>query len=141
MHRRDLARVETIYEQLAHETPPDEWLPVAQQSIDDTSGPPLAWVAVAPGDHVIGYIIGAIRSWEFGSAPAGWVIAIGVDLAHRQENAGKDLLQRLVASFAARGTRTVRTMVRRDDIRVLRFFRNAGFANGPYTELEMEVLT
>ena len=37
--------------------------------------------------------------------------------------------------------RSVRTMVRRDDIRVLRFFRNAGFAHGPYTELEMEVPT
>lgn len=141
MHRGDLARVWAIYRQLAHEIPPAEWLPVAEQAIADTSGEALAWVAVAPGERVIGYIIGAIRSWEFGSAPAGWVIAIGVDLEHRHAGAGVDLLQRLVASFAARGTRTVRTMVRRDDIRVLRFFRNAGFANGPYTELEMEVLT
>jgi GNAT superfamily N-acetyltransferase len=139
MHRRDLARVEAIYRQLAHEIPPAEWLPVAEQAIDDTGGAPLAWVAVAPGERVIGYIIGAIRSWEFGSAPAGWVIAIGVDLEHRKESAGADLLHRLLACFRDRGARTIRTMVRRDDIRVLRFFRNAGFAHGPYTELEMEV--
>jgi ribosomal protein S18 acetylase RimI-like enzyme len=141
MRRGDLARVEAIYRQLAHEIPPAEWLPVAEQALGDTSGPALAWVAVAPGDRVIGYIIGAIRSWEFGSAPAGWIIAIGVDLEHRKERAGTDLLHHLLASFRERGTTTVRTMVRRDDIRVLRFFRNAGFANGPYTELEMEVLT
>lgn len=138
LHRRDLARVETIYRQLAHEIPPTEWLAVAEQAIDDTSGPPLAWVAVAGDERVIGYIIGTIRSWEFGSAPAGWVIAIGVDLEHRKESAGTDLLDRLLTSFGERGTTTVRTMVRRDNIRVLRFFRNAGFAHGPYTELEME---
>ena len=90
MRRGDLARVEAIYRQLAHEIPPAEWLPVAEQALGDTSGPPLAWVAVAPGDRVIGYIIGAIRSWEFGSAPAGWIIAIGVDLEHRKERAGTD---------------------------------------------------
>jgi ribosomal protein S18 acetylase RimI-like enzyme len=67
------------------------------------------------------------------------VIGIGVDVEHQKESAGAELLKALVESFAARGTTTVRTMVRRDDVRVLRFFRTAGFAMGPYSELEMEV--
>jgi ribosomal protein S18 acetylase RimI-like enzyme len=139
MRREDLSRVEAIYRQHAREVAPTEWLPVAHQAIDAAGKAPLAWVAVAEKGRVIGYVIGEVRSWEFGSTPAGWIIGIGVDVEHKGERAGADLLARLVGSFAQRGTRTIRTMVRRDDVRVLRFFRSAGFATGPYTELEMEV--
>jgi ribosomal protein S18 acetylase RimI-like enzyme len=101
-------------------------------------GAPSREIVAAP-KRVIGYAVGRVRAWEFGSAPAGWVIAIGVDVEHQRERAGRDLLTALVESFRARGASTIRTMVRRDDVAVLRFFRSAGFAVGPYTELEMEV--
>lgn len=139
MRPGDLARVEAIHRQLARDVSPAEWLPTATEAVGEGRGASLAWVAVAKRDRVIGYVIGQIRSWEFGSAPAGWVVGIGVDVEHQHERAGADLLQRLVASFAERGVTTIRTMVRRDDVKVLRFFRSAGFATGPYTELEMEV--
>lgn len=142
MRRDDLPRVEAIYRQHAPDVADSEWLPVASEAIADERGAPLAWVAVttvAKKARVVGYVVGEIRSWEFGSAPAGWVIGIGVDLEHLATGAGQKLMDKLVESFVARGTRTVRTMVRRDDVKVLRFFRNVGFATGPYTELEMEV--
>lgn len=139
MRRADLTRVEAIYRQYAAEAPPTDWLSTAYEAIDTGADAPLALVAEAARGRVIGYIVGAVRSWEFGSKPAGWVIGIGVDVEHQKESAGAELLKALVASFAARGTTTVRTMVRRDDVRVLRFFRTAGFAMGPYSELEMEV--
>lgn len=140
MQRADLSRVETIHRQHAPGVPMSDWLPVAEGAIDEATDAPLAFVAEAEGGRVVGYIIGAIRCWEFGSPPAGWIIGIGVDLEHKNEGAGAELLRRLSASFAARDTLTVRTMVRRDDVQVLRFFRSAGFSTGPYVELEMELL-
>ena len=139
LRREDLVRVEAIYRQHTKERAPADWLSVAHQAIDAAGDAPLAWVAVASKGRVVGYVIGEVRSWEFGSASAGWIIGIGVDVEHDGEGAGRDLLARLMESLAQRGTRTLRTMVRRDDVRVLRFFRSAGFATGPYTELEMEV--
>jgi ribosomal protein S18 acetylase RimI-like enzyme len=139
MRRADLGRVEAIYRQYAPEAPPADSLSTAHEAIDGGGEAPLALVAEAARGRVLGYIVGAVRSWEFGSKPAGWVIGIGVDVEHQKERVGGELLSALVASFAARGTTTVRTMVRRDDVQVLRFFRGAGFAMGPYSELEMEV--
>lgn len=141
MQRSDLARVEVIHRQHAPGVPMSDWLPVAEQAIDEDTKAPLAFVAEATGGRVVGYIIGAVRCWEFGSPPAGWVIGIGVDIEHKGAGVGADLLRQLVASFGARKAATVRTMVRRDDVQVLRFFRSAGFATGPYTELEMELPT
>ncbi|MFO0553341.1 MAG: GNAT family N-acetyltransferase [Polyangiaceae bacterium] len=139
MKRADLSRIEEIYAQHAHEAAPFAWREVAHHAIDDESGEPLAWVACSARDVLIGYVIGEVRTWEFGSHPAGWVIGIGIDVAHQNEDIGRDLLARLVQAFASRGTTILRTMVRRDDVKVLRFFRNIGFSTGPYTELEMEV--
>jgi hypothetical protein len=37
----------------------------------------------------------------------------------------------------ASGITTIRTMVRRNDVPVLTFFRTNGFAGGPYVQLEL----
>ncbi len=139
MLRTDLERVQAIQRQHAPGTPASEWLPVAEQAIDENTDTPLAFVSEVEGGRITGYILGAIRSWEFGSPPAGWVIGIGVDIEHQHSGAGADLLRQLLRSFAARKVGAARTMVRREDIQVLRFFRTAGFNIGPYTELEMEL--
>jgi len=139
MRPADLPRVEEIYLDLAGARPPADWEPMAHEAMGVGGGPPLAWVATDPRERVLGYIIGQVRSWEFGSAAAGWVVGVGVSKEHQRGRVGGDLLRQIGASFAARGILTVRTMVRRDDVKVLRFFRSAGFTTGPYTELEMEV--
>ena len=138
MSGEDLPAVEAIYEQRVGRPPPESWQRTARQAMADTDGPSLCWVA----DHqqeLVGYIVGAVRSWEFGSEPAGWVIGIGVSEAHQRTDVGRQLLAHLVRAFEARGVRAVRTMVQRDDVPVLRFFRSAGFASGPYTELEFDL--
>lgn len=139
MQRADLGRVEAIFRQHAPGVPMSDWLPVAEHAIDEPTPAPLALVAEAPGGRVIGYIVGAVRCWEFGSPPAGWIIGIGVDVEHKKSGAGADLLGQLVRSFDQRQVHAVRTMVRRDEVSVLRFFRSAGFSTGPYVELEVEL--
>ena len=42
---------------------------------------------------VAGFIIGEIRAWEFGSPPAGWIFAIGVDPESRQIGIGTHLFK------------------------------------------------
>ncbi len=138
MSIEDLPAVEAIYEQRVGRPPPESWQHTARQAMDDTDGPGLCWVA-AHDDQLLGYIVGAVRSWEFGSDPAGWVIGIGVREDHQRTDVGRQLLAYVVRAFEARGVRSVRTMVRRDDVPVLRFFRSAGFASGPYTELEFDL--
>jgi ribosomal protein S18 acetylase RimI-like enzyme len=138
MRASDLSRVEAIYRQLTDRAPPAAWVETARRALDDTSGEPLAWVACDEASkEVLGYAVGEVRPWEFGSEPAGWVIGLATDVTHRHQGVGQCLLERLQHAFAERQVTTIRTMVRRDDVAVLRFFRSAGFTSGPYTELEM----
>ena len=95
-------------------------------------------VAVS-GKAVVGYVIGEVRDWEFGSPPCGWVFAINVAPALRQSGAGTRLLEAVCAGFRATGTRTVRTMLARDNTLILSFFRSQGMVAGPFIPLEMNL--
>ena len=137
MSGRDLERVAVIYEDHTGVLPPESW----RGRVDDLlarEGAAVALVATT-GERVVGYLVGEVRSWEFGSPPAGWIIGVGVGRDHQGDSVGRLLLQAALARFGAADVTAVRTMVRRDDVGVLRFFRGSGFAAGPYTELELEL--
>jgi ribosomal protein S18 acetylase RimI-like enzyme len=93
-------------------------------------------VAVA-GGRVVGFIIGEVRDWEFGSPPCGWVFAIDVDPDARQAGVGTRLLESIAAGFRRQGVRTIRTLLARDNALVLSFFRSQGMMAGPFIPLEM----
>ena len=88
---------------------------------------------------IVGYLLGEVRAFEFGSEPCGWVFAVGVDPAHAREGIASLLLGEACARFRSAGVETVRTMVRRDDIPVLSFFRRRGFVGGSFYQLEMSL--
>jgi GNAT superfamily N-acetyltransferase len=83
-----------------------------------------------------GYLLGEVRAFEFGSEPCGWVIAVAVDAPYLRCGIASRLLDEACRRFARTGVATVRTMVRRNDVPVLSFFRASGFAAGPYVQLE-----
>lgn len=89
--------------------------------------------------RLLGFVIGEIRAWEFGSPPAGWVFAINVDPDTRLGGIGTLLFDAVCARFRAAGVRSVRTMVDRRDHLILSFFRSQGMMAGPSLELEMEI--
>jgi ribosomal protein S18 acetylase RimI-like enzyme len=95
-------------------------------------------VAVAEG-RVIGYILAEGRAWEFGSPLCGWIFAIGVDPQCGRKGVGLALCREVCLKFKSLNIRTVRTMVRKDDLDVLSFFRASGFKAGPFIELELEL--
>ena len=91
------------------------------------------------GGELVGYLLGEIRAFEFGSEPCGWVFAVGVDRRHLRRGVGRDLLRRAAARFLGMGVQRVRTMVRRDDVPVMSFFRSSGFVGGAFYQLEIDL--
>ncbi|MBZ0217961.1 MAG: GNAT family N-acetyltransferase, partial [Fimbriimonadaceae bacterium] len=88
---------------------------------------------------LLGFVIGDVRAWEFGSAPCGWVFAIAVNPDARQSGLGEALLQRITDSFKEAGVVKLRTMVRHRNNLMLSFFRSEGLAAGPYLQLEKDL--
>jgi len=95
-------------------------------------------VALAHG-RVVGFVIGEVRDWEFGSPPCGWVFAIDVDPQARLGGVGTRLLAAISAGFRRAGVRKLRTMLARDNTLILSFFRSQGMMAGPLISLEMDL--
>ncbi len=93
-------------------------------------------VATSADDELVGFIVGEIRAWEFGSPPCGWVLAMSVSPQQRERGIGAMLLDALCAELRNAGVATIRTMVLGSDKVNLSFFRGEGLAAGPYIELE-----
>ena len=114
------------------------WISVYRRyGIGDTSERQFL-VAQAQG-RVVGFVIGEVRDWEFGSPPCGWVFAIDVAPQARLGGVGTRLLEAITASFRSAGVRKLRTMLARDNTLILSFFRSQGMMAGPLISLEMDL--
>ena len=89
--------------------------------------------------RLLGFIIGEVRAWEFGSTPCGWVFALSVDPVMRLHGAGSALLEAMSAEFKKAGVSKMRTMVARDAQLPMLFFRSEGMMAGPYIQLEKDL--
>jgi len=96
-------------------------------------------LALEAEGRVVGYLLGDVRAVEFGSEECGWVFAVGVEPTWARKGLASALLTEAVRQFRDRGVRRVRTLVRRDDVPVLSFFRSSGFVGGTYTQLELPI--
>jgi ribosomal protein S18 acetylase RimI-like enzyme len=95
--------------------------------------------ASKPRLPILGFIIGEVRAWEFGSEPCGWVIALSVEPRARLQGLGQALCGAIAQEFRKAGVGRMRTMVARDNRLHLLFFRSQGMMAGPYIQLEKEV--
>lgn len=91
------------------------------------------------GAAFLGFIIGEVRAWEFGSSPCGWVFALSVEPKARLHGIGSALLDAMAGEFKKAGVSKMRTMVARDGHLPLLFFRSEGMIAGPYTQLEKDL--
>ncbi len=87
--------------------------------------------------EVIGFIIGEMRAWEFGSPPCGWIFAMGVNPNARLKKVGSHMFDVICTCLRNAGADKVRTMLARDDNLNMAFFRSQGMMGGPFIELEM----
>ncbi|MCW5657160.1 MAG: GNAT family N-acetyltransferase [Burkholderiaceae bacterium] len=97
------------------------------------------FLVAAVGRRVVGFVIGEVRDWEFGSPPCGWVFAIDVSPQMRQAGIGTQLLRAVCTLFRRDGVRKVRTMLSRDNTLILSFFRSQGMMAGSLVPLEMDL--
>ncbi len=91
------------------------------------------------GERFLGFIIGEVRAWEFGSPPCGWVFAIGVHPESRTERIGTCLFEEICERFRRSGIFIVRTMLAREDHLNMSFFRSQGMRGGPFIQLEKKL--
>ena len=88
------------------------------------------------GGELVGFIVGEVRAWEFGSPPSGWIFAVQVRSSARLHGLGTMLYDAICVRFRKAGVRHVRTMVAKDAQLILSFFRSQGMIAGPFVQLE-----
>jgi len=120
------------------EAKPDYWRGIFAHYVVEGREDRLILVAET-GGTVIGFIVGEVRAWEFGSPPCGWVFALIVSQESREMSIGKRMFDEMAERMKRAGVSSVRTMVDRDDKQTLSFFRSMGLRTGKYIELEKKL--
>jgi ribosomal protein S18 acetylase RimI-like enzyme len=118
------------------------WRDLHERYRERRAGEGFFFIAEGAGGEspeVLGYVIGEVRAWEFGSAPCGWVFALSVQPETRQRGVGEHLLNAISDAFRSVGVGTMRTMISRDNHLLLSFFRSEGLMAGPYIQLEKDL--
>jgi len=87
-------------------------------------------------EEMLGFIVGEVRAWEFGSPPSGWIFAIHISPTARLHGLGTLLFEEICKRFRAAGVSHVRTMLAKDAHLLLSFFRSLGMMGGPFIQLE-----
>lgn len=122
---------------------PEHWLELYRRQGVSTPARVIFLVATpadaAESDRVLGFLVGEIRAWEFGSAPCGWVYALSVVPSAREQGVGETLLSAVTEEFRKAGMDKMRTMVARDNLLTMSFFRGEGMMAGPYIQLEKDL--
>jgi len=142
--RGDLAQIIAIDATVTGLEKRDYWLSIYRRygnSGGNSAQVERQFLVADAGERVVGFVIGEVRDWEFGSPPCGWVFAIDVKPDSRQVGIGTRLLDAICASFRSAGVRKVRTMLGRDNTLILSFFRSQGMMAGPFIPLEMDLAT
>ncbi len=121
----DIGDITALDEKLAGEYRPEVWERRIGYYL--RRDPETSTVAEADG-RVVGFMLGEVRSGEFGlEEPTGWIEVLGVDPDYRGNAIGRRLAERVLASFAALGAKSVRTLVDEKMEGIGDFFAALGF--------------
>lgn len=101
---------------------------------------PEALVVADADGRVVGFMLGEVRSGEFGlEEPTGWVEVLGVDPDLRGQAIGRKMADQMLAHFRSKGTTTVRTLVDENMGDIAEFFRRLGFEPAPIRSFVLEL--
>lgn len=133
----DLDRIIRLDTQITATPKPDYW----RRLFDGGQALPNQhfFLVATHGPDLLGFIVGEIRAWEFGSPPCGWIFAIAVDPETRLGAIGSALFEAVCERFRKARVNKVRTMIARDAQLVMSFFRSQGMMAGPFIELEKDL--
>lgn len=137
--QRDLPEVVRIDAEHTGRSKATYWGTVFEDFLDDRHADSRLGLAAHREGELEGYLFGEIRAFEFGSEPCGWVFAVGVARDAEHHGIGTALVEEACRWFRQHGITIVRTMVRRNDVPLLAFFRSNGFSGGSFVQLELDV--
>jgi len=121
------------------ESKPRYWRRVFEDFLDSNRDSRRVGLAAEESGQLVGYLLGEVRAFEFGSEACGWVFAVGVDPDSSRKGVASVLLEQACVRFRGDGITRVRTMVRRNAVDVLSFFRANGFVGGSFVQLERDL--
>ncbi|HSG01723.1 MAG TPA: N-acetyltransferase [Vicinamibacterales bacterium] len=136
--RRDLGPVVRLDALHTGESKPDYWKQVFRDFLGSRSDRARVGLVAEWHGTMVGFVLADVRAFEFGSEPCGWILEIGVDPAASRQGVASALLAEARRRLREAGVTTIRTMVRRNNVPMLTFFRTNGFAGGPYVQLEQQ---
>lgn len=134
----DLDAVVALDELALKENKPAYWRGIFDHYVKSGRDDRIFLVA-EKGKQAVGFIIGEVRAWEFGSPPCGWVFALTVSPRAREKGIGHLMFDDICQRLKRGGVTTVRTMVDRENKLTLSFFRSQGMCTGRYIELEKQI--
>ena len=135
--KADLPTIITLDERVTRVPKTDYWRELFERFSEREQGRAI-FIADIDG-CVVGFAIGEVRAWEFGSPPCGWIFGFDVDPNFRERGIGGLLFEALTSFFRKNRVSTVRTMLRRDDNLIMSFFRSQGLRAGPFIQLEKNI--
>jgi ribosomal protein S18 acetylase RimI-like enzyme len=141
--KSDLDHVAALDERVTGIAKPEHWRDIYERYAERRVEERFFLVAEMTGDNkelpLLGYIVGEVRTWEFGSEPCGWVFAFSVEPGTRLQGIGEKLFAAISEEFRQTGITTMRTMVPRQNQLHMAFFRSEGMVAGPYIQLEKDL--
>ncbi len=121
----DLDAITELDEKLGGQYRPDAWERRLTYYLRRDPEAPL--VAELEG-KVVGFMLGEVRSGEFGQDEmTGWIEVVGVDPEARGMAVGRQLGERMLDYFRRVGAVAVRTLVDEERTDLSRFFASLGF--------------
>jgi ribosomal protein S18 acetylase RimI-like enzyme len=139
LRQQDLPEVIRIDSLQTGESKPDYWRRVFRDFLEGGGEPLRVGLCAEGGEGLVGYLLGEVRAFEFGSDTCGWIFAVGVDPGHLRRMVATSLLALACRRFRGAGIHRVRTMVGRNNVPVLSFFRANGFVGGSFVQLELDL--
>jgi ribosomal protein S18 acetylase RimI-like enzyme len=89
---------------------------------------PESSVVAEVDGRVVGFMLGEVRSGEFGlEEPTGWIEVLGVDPGHRGRAIGRRMAEAMLDHFREQGAKSVRTLVDEEMSEISGFFSSLGF--------------
>ncbi|MCH9651687.1 MAG: GNAT family N-acetyltransferase [Deltaproteobacteria bacterium] len=92
------------------------------------------------GGQLVGFMLGEVRSGEFGLERAtGWIEVLGVDPDFRGQAIGRHLAEAMLSHFRERGVERVCTLVSEQREGLMRFFGALGFEASDLRSLSLDL--
>ncbi len=129
----EVARIDGLH---AGDPKPEYWRDLFPRFLDEGARERRLGLIIEAQGRPIGYLLGEVRAFEFGSGPCGWILSVAVDPGEARAGIASFLLAEACARFRRMGVTSVRTLVRRNDVPMLSFFRANEFVGGSSVELE-----